>query len=287
MKERDRLGLLKQPSSAAMLEEKEEGKVKKRKGPRKKPRLSELGWFARKLSQAGINVAPRLYVILVLLGSTVFGLLLSFIGIIVAVSFGAALAYHLLFSYLEERAVKRKKIVVPQLAPFIDGIASALGTGFNIEGAIVQAAEGVPPGLLKDELDRIVRALNAGFTVKEATTLLKERITGKEVTALAVSLTLFASMGGHVLEPFRRLARKIREQEGVADKANRDLVMVKQAFYIIFFLALSAPFVMMVVQPSYLNQAFSDVLGRIILQGGAIMVLISFLCFKKITNLKL
>ena len=190
------------------------------------------------------------------------------------------------FGYLEERAQKRKGKIIPQLAPFIDAIASALSSGLNIEAAIVTSAESVPPGLLRTELEKVISAINRGFSVREAMGVLRERIVGREITSLAVALTLFASMGGSVLEPFRRLARKLREQQTVADRAVRDLVMVKQAFYVLFFLSVSAPGILMLVRPGYMNQAFSDPLGRIVLQMGAVMIILAYMVFKKITNLK-
>ncbi len=94
-------------------------------------------------------------------------------------------------------------------------------------------------------------------------------------------------MGGHVLEPFRRLAEKIREQHVVVEKAGRDLVMVRQAFYIIFGLSLLVPLLLIVVQPDYIGKASSDPIGRIMLQVAAMMVCSAIIGFKKITNLKI
>ena len=107
---------------------------------------------------------------------------------------------------------------MPLLPAFIDGLATALSTGFNLEGAVAQASEGVPQGLLRDELQTINQAISNGVPLTEAFSSLKQRICGNEVTSLAVALTLFAGMGGRVLEPFHRLGDKIREQQKIAEK---------------------------------------------------------------------
>lgn len=285
MRESERLGLLKQSSSAAAPEEEQSRKPLKRR--RKKQRSVQRSWYERRLSQAGIEMPPRIYCAMALLMGAGGAAVAVNLGWFLALFVGIALTHFVMFGYLDDRATKRKNKIVPQLAPFIDGLASALSTGFNLEGALAQAAQGVPPGLLRDELERMVKALNTGFTVKESVTILKERISGREIIALVVALNLFASLGGTVLEPFRRLARKIREQQTVVERAGRDLVMVKQAFYLIFLLALGAPGVLMLVQPTYLSDALSDALGRFILQIGMALILTALLGFRKITNLRL
>lgn len=284
MRERERLRTLKY-SNIALFDEMDEARSKRKKKGLNK-RRSASSWYEKRLSQAGINIPSRLYVAVCLFFSVSSAIVALVLGVVFSLFILVALSYYLLWWYLDDRATKRQKRVIPQLAPFIDGLASALSTGFNIEGAVIQAVEGVPPGILRLELDRVVKALNTGFTVKESMGILKERIAGKEVTSLVVALNLFSSMGGTVLEPFRRLAKKIREQQAVAEKANRDLVMVKQAFLIIFLLAVLAPVVLMMMEPDYLMEAYRDTLGRLIFQIGAIMVVSAVLIFKKITNLK-
>lgn len=285
MREKARLELLKKAASSQA----EDQSAKKKSAKQKKQRFKNgpKGPFARKLTQAGIPLPPQLYVPLVLCIVLGAGYIASFLGIILSSCLSLFLLHYLLISYPDDRARKRKMRVVPLLPPFIDGIASALGTGFNIEAAITQAAQAVPNGLLRKELDRVVDALHKGFTVKEAIGLLKDRVSGKEITSLVVALDLFSSMGGHVLEPFRRLAIKIREQQHVIEKASRDLVIVKQAFKILFFLSIAAPGMLVMIQPTYLSAAYADALGRIVLQLGALMILIALVIFRRITDVKI
>lgn len=281
MRERHRLDLLKLQS----IEDKFEKKGKKKKG-RNAVYAAQPGSFGEKLMQAGIPLPPRLYMLFAIAISLIAGLICGRIGILLgAFAFGGCMNYTLVI-YIEERAALRRRKVIPQLAAFIDGMAAALGTGFNTEGAIIQAAQGVPAGVLKDELDRVVSALNRGFSVQDSIGILKSRITGKEVTSLAVSITLFAKMGGRLLEPFRRLAKKIREQQTVVEKASRDLVQVRQAFMILLILSTGTPGILFFASPGYLGQAFEDPFGRIILQFAVAIQLLMILIFKKITNLK-
>ena len=90
-------------------------------------------------------------------------------------------------------------------------------------------------------------------------------------------------MGGRLLEPFERLAQKIREQQRAIERASRDLVQIKQAFIILGLLSVAAPVALLVVHPDYLQLAFGDPLGRLLLQAAIIVELGALLLFRKIT----
>ena len=285
MARKNQLQRLKQSSKVSEQALPEENRKQERSRiARRSARMSPLG---RRLLQAGFEISPKRYMIVCAVISAAAAYLCLLLGKLLALFVFVALYQYLLFGYLGDRAAKRKKKMLPHLPPFIDALASALGTGYNLELAIVNATLTVPKGVLRTELDRVSNALNLGFPVRDATTLLKERIAGREITSLVVSLNLFSAMGGTVLEPFRRLATKIREQQVVTERANRDLVMVKQAFYMIFCLALGVPLLLSVAQPEYLARAFHDSVGRLILQAGEIMILSSLIIFKQMTNLKI
>lgn len=280
MKERERMYLLKLESMGDRFEQ-------KKKKKKNKDDFVERGSYAERLLQAGIPLSSGTYLAIVFGLSAWISWCALFLGPVLSLFIFFMGAHYMTFGYIEERAFKRKRKVIPHLPGFIDSIASALGTGFNIEGAIIQAAQAVPPGILSTELQRVEAALNRGFSVQEAMSILKQRISGKEITSLAVALGLFSSLGGSMLEPFRRLARKIREQQQVVEKANRDLVQVKQAFSVILLLSLGSPVVLSLLKPDYLSNAFADPLGRFILQFAVILQIISLIAFKKMTSLKI
>ena len=287
MREGKRLELLKRTEFGPSPKEKSAAAQKDTELGQRLRRDANHGVLAKRLRRAGIETDPRIFVLMALLGAAVAGYMASFLGVLLGVCVSAVLLHYLFVGYLEDRAQKRKRKVIPHLPSYIDGLAAALGTGFNIDAAIVHSTLGVPDGILRSELDKVSAALNAGLGVKEALSLLGDRITGREITALVVCISLFASLGGHELEPFRRLAAKIREQQIITEKAGRDLIMVKQAFFIIFSLALGVPVILLLITPEYLAGAYNDAVGRIILQIGEILVLFALVGFKRMTSLKI
>jgi Flp pilus assembly protein TadB len=281
MRERERLQLLK---ATSISDEVLDGKKKTSKY---RAVLVAKGSFDERLLQSGIELPGKVFLFLAFVVAVAAGQLGMLLGPFLAFYTFCLTFYYVAHAYIDERMIQRRNIVVPQLPAFIDGLASALGTGFNTEGAIIQAAQGMPPGLLRTELDRVVSALNKGMTIVESIALLKQRIEGREIISLCVALQLFSSMGGTMLEPFRRLAAKIRQQQQVVEKAARDLVQVKQAFLIILVLSVGVPGVLGIIQPSFISKSLNDSLGLIIFQGAVMIQLGAVIVFRKWTAIRI
>jgi len=244
------------------------------------------GSLDERLLQAGILIRKEVYFAAVFLFATGAAYIASVLGLVLGLFVFASAWYYALTLYLEARAGKRRQKIVPQLPAFIDGLASALSTGFNLEGAVMQATQSVPVGLLRAELDRVVNGLELGLPIDDAFGSIKRRVAGKEIISLSVAIVLFAEMGGRLLEPFRRLAQKIRDQQLVVAKAQRDLVQIRQAFNILLFLSFAAPGALLLLQPDYLDMALKDWTGRLIVQVALIMQIMALLAFKKLTTLR-
>src|SRR5436190_574395 len=121
MREKDRLALLRQPTMASAMAQETSVKKKLRADG-----TAEKGSFDERLQQAGIFIPAKFYIAIVFVISCWLGFLASILGKLLAVFVMVSAAQYLLVGYLEERGNKRKKKIIPQLAPFIDGIASAL-----------------------------------------------------------------------------------------------------------------------------------------------------------------
>jgi Flp pilus assembly protein TadB len=243
--------------------------------------------YPRLLVHAGISIPEKTYLTCGYALAAVLGLAAATLGWFMAIGSALAAGYYFILLFPEERVAARKRRVLRQLPPFIDSIVASLSAGANLEIAMLQASAGVPPGLLHDELSRMCTAMQSGFSLREAALLLRERVPGQEIVALVVALSLFSAVGGTALDPFQRLALKLREQHQVAERATRDLVMVKQSFYLLFVLALAVPPILMAVEPQYFTEAFAAPASRLLIQSGALGVLGCAIVFKKLTAFRL
>jgi Flp pilus assembly protein TadB len=245
------------------------------------------GSFSQKLLQAGIEIPVAAYIALVFgVASALAVAFLSMGSLLSLFLFGLTLLYGILW-FPEERALKRRNLYVPQLPTFVDGLATALATGYNIEAAVKQSTQGLPEGLLRKELERVTTALERGLNLAESFSLMKYHLYGQEIVALASAIILFRDLGGRMIEPFRQLAKKVREQQAIIERAQRDLVQIKQAFTILLFLSVVVPFAVIASTPSYLALALHDPLGQLIIQIAIMCEVSALFAFRRMIAIKI
>ncbi|MCB9029533.1 MAG: type II secretion system F family protein [Deltaproteobacteria bacterium] len=244
------------------------------------------GSYDEKLAQAGIELPQNIYIATVVTISLFVGFLGLQLGLVLGIYSFVLVTYFLLFPYLDEKADKRRRMILPQIPSYIDGLMAALGSGSSLEAALAHGTQAVPDGLLRQELETACNSLKSGMTIEEAFEGVRVSIQGREVISLIAALSLFSNMGGRMLEPFQRLAQKIREQQHAVEKATRDLVQVRQAFIILSGLSILAPLLIMIIQPDYLVEAYEDALGRIVLQIAIIMEITALFVYRKIVHIK-
>jgi len=245
------------------------------------------GSYGEVLLQAGIRFSSTVW-IGIAISSALIGAIASYIllgGLVALVLFPTTLIY-LLISHPAACAEKRRQQVVPHLPGFIDTLAAALRTGYSMEASIEQAVTALPDGILKREFEKVVQLLKKHVPLEEAIPTVSRNISGQEVVSLSLTIRLFTGIGGRVLEPLKHLGAKMREQENVLEKASRELVGTKQAFYVIFALSVLAPLFLMGSEPEYLLKAFRNPVIGLVMQGAIATQIICMFYFKRLIALK-
>jgi len=244
------------------------------------------GSFEEKLAQAGINVPKEVYFGAVLIIAMLCGYLGALVGKFLALFSAALVAYYLITCLPLELSQRRRRKMVPQLPSFLDALIASLSTGYSIDAALLQGAQAMTKGVLHDEFEHAVNLLKSGMSIDESFKRLRQRVTGREVISIVTAIDLFTSMGGRMLDPFERLGKKIREQERALERAYRDLVQIKQAFIIIGGLSIVAPVAVYLMQPGYMESAFDDPFGAVLMQVSIMIELTCIFVFRRMTNLK-
>jgi len=265
--------------------------IKKKKKKRETVKLGERtvarGSYDERLLQGGINLPSSVYVTLViLLSAAVLMVLTNSIGLLVGICAGPCFAYYMFVQFPNARSYKRRREAIPQLPAFVDTLGASLGTGYTMEDAFKHAAVSLPNGVLKKEMQRAVKMLEKNLPIHEALDYLLGKISGREIISLVITIKLFSDMGGRVLTPFQRLGYKIRDQQVILERASRDLVGVKQAFYVIFGLAMFVPASLLVSDPQYILSALEHDTVKWVVQGAVVVQLVCFMLFKQFTAIR-
>jgi tight adherence protein C len=161
-----------------------------------------------------------------------------------------ALAYALPYLAMRDRAKRRQKEIVRMLPIYLDFITMTVEAGLSLGGALAQAVAKGPPGLLRNELERVNRDVKAGAGRIEALQMMADRLEIREITTLVNAIALAERTGGsvgHVLraQADQRLSERFQRAEKLAMEAPVKLIFPLVAF--IFpstFVVLGFPIVM-------------------------------------------
>lgn len=212
----------------------------------------------RQLVHAGwdFRMTPQQYFALRLLTATlagVFGIValtaidrLSPALMVVMTAFGYAIPA----LKLAEARKQRSRTIVRMLPTYLDFITMAVEAGLSLPGALMQATQNGPDGLLKQEIQRVNRDIKAGAGRIEALEAMAARLDLREVTSVIAALAQAERTGGSVGNTLRIQAdqqriERFQRAEKLAMEAPVKLIFPLVAFiFPTTFLVLAFPIVM-------------------------------------------
>jgi len=189
--------------------------------------------------------------------------------------------------FLQLHLLKLKRIEKfrSQFPEALDLIARALKAGHSFNSGMKLASDefGDPLG---PEFDETLGEINFGVSVANALKNLTERIGCPELKYFVVAVILQRETGGNLAELIESLADLIREKFKFQGKVRTlsaegrlsAIVLVAIPFFLAAYLHLS--------NPKYLGVLFAEPVGRIMVGGAAVMMIIGILVMKKMVTIK-
>ncbi len=164
----------------------------------------------------------------------------------------AAAAFGYAIPALKLREARRQRAlgIVRLLPTYLDFITMAVEAGLSLPGALQQATQNGPEGLLKKEIQRVNRDIKAGAGRIEALEAMATRLNLREVTGVVAALAQADRSGGSVGETLRIQAdqqriERFQRAEKLAMEAPVKLIFPLVAFiFPTTFLVLAFPILM-------------------------------------------
>jgi len=108
---------------------------------------------------------------------------------------GGAMGYFYPVLWLRDKMALRRKELLRALPFFLDIITLCVEAGLNVQGAITQAVNKGPKGVMRDEFQRVLRDIRAGKSRAESMRALVERADESSVTSFCTAVIQAESMG--------------------------------------------------------------------------------------------
>ena len=261
--------------------------------------LSEIPWLnaillntpgipnvARLLEQADcrypVGIFLSLSVLFALAGLLVGSFVLNNIMLQLA---GAAVCGLMPFLYVSYKKHQRLQKFVRQLPEALDLIARALRAGHTFQiGLKMVGEEFADP--IGTEFDKTLAEINFGAGIAEALKGLARRVDCPDLHFFVVAILVQRETGGNLAEIAENIAQLIRKRFELQDRIQALAAEGKLSAIILFALPFFLALALSVVSPKYLEVLFTDPLGRGMVGGAAVIMIIGAMIIKKMIHLK-
>ena len=237
------------------------------------------------LENAGLRMRQGDFFVLVLagaLGGAVAGLVVA--GPLLAVLFVlvSPLVGHLVLGYL---AAKRRNTFDQQLGDTLQLLAGGLRAGHSVLRAIDAAAtESLSP--TSEEMRRVVTETSLGRDLLSSLNDTAERMRNEDFVWIAQAIQINREVGGNLAEVLDQVNETIRERSEIKGHIKSLAAEGKFSAYILMAMPIGIVFMLMLVNPGYMNVMFTHPLGWGMIGASFILMTIGGLWMRKIIDLK-
>lgn len=238
-----------------------------------------------RLTQAGLEIAPRQYVI----GSGVIGLIVGvlllvldgnpLVALVGVVGGGAGLPLWVL-GFLAKRRIKK---FVNEFPNAVDVIIRGVKAGLPLNDCMrVIAAEAAEP--VRTEFRRIVEGQAIGMTIPESVERLYHSVPIAEANFFAIVINLQSKSGGNLSEALANLSRVLRDRKKMALKIKAMSAEANTSAGIIGAMPFLIAFFVWLTTPEYISMLWTVSTGRIVLGCCAAWMCTGIFVMRKLIN---
>ena len=189
------------------------------------------------------------------------------------------------FIYVDYARRRRMLKFEVQLPDALDLIVRALKAGHAFSGGLKMVADEFndPVGT---EFGKMFEEINFGVGVAEALLNLTERVDCPDLKFFVVSVVIQRETGGNLAEVLAKIAQLIRERFKLHGRVRVLSAEGKLSAYTLIALPFLMALYLFVVNPDYLKLLFIDNMGRVLVTGAVVMMIVGSLIMKRMVSIK-
>lgn len=237
------------------------------------------------LEMAGLKLSQADYIILVVSGTVVgglIGLLLSGIGLALLFFLIAPFAGHIVLVVL---TMRRRTKFDAQLGDTLQLLTGGLRAGHSILRAIDAAAvEADSP--TSEEMRRIITETSLGKDLQQSLNDTADRMDSEDFMWIAQAIQINREVGGNLAEVLDQVSGTIRERTEIKGHIKALAAEGKFSAYILMALPLGIVVMLSVVNPDYIGVLYTEPLGWVMIGVSVVLMVIGGLWLRKIIDLK-
>jgi len=231
-----------------------------------------------------MDVSPRTVLIgiaLLVAVAFLFGYALSeSIVIALALAVGAYFVPYLVIRHMEQ---KRREKLEMQLVDALTTLASGVRAGLNLVQAF-ELLEQNHTGPIKQEFGAILREYQMGMDLNQAMRNASDRINSPLYRLTFTAIEMHRVRGGDTGQSLDRIADSIRDIQRLEGKLDALTAQGRTQATMMAVMPLVFLAILYLIMPEQVSLLFTDNLGRLILLGVVITIVLGFLWIRKIMS---
>lgn len=180
---------------------------------------------------------------------------------------------------------KRASLFNKQLIDAMAIICNCLRTGFSFQTAMESVAKEMADPI-SYEFDRMLRERNLGLSLEECMAKMIKRTGNKDLQLISNAVIIQKQVGGNLAEILESISDTIKERVKISDEIRVLTSTGRVSGYIVGLLPVFILILLMVINPTYVEEFFVTSNGRAILLVCVVLESIGFLFVKKIVSVK-
>jgi tight adherence protein B len=187
--------------------------------------------------------------------------------------------------YLRLKQLKKVTKFNNQLGDALVMISNSLKAGYGFMQAIdLVAKEMAPP--IQIEFARVIQEINLGITTEDALIHLSERVPSPDLDLVITAMLIQRQIGGNLSETLDNISQTIRDRIKIKCEVKALTAQGRLSGLIIGMMPVGIVSFLLLINPKYMMQLFTDPRGQFMLGYAVVAELIAVLIIRKIINIK-
>lgn len=220
--------------------------------------------LGNRLSSAGIRWSPLLTILVIMvsmLGMAIVGQpLLGKIGS----SILSALLPFAFMQWLNRKGVKRREDFTAQLPEMARIIANGNSAGLSIVRCLSMAGRELPEPA-GDELRKVAKQLDLGWSVDQSLRELSARLPSRELDVLMRTIVIQSRSGGALSSALSEISQTLEDRKELRREVRTVILGSAVSGYAVITMGCGAIILMNLMQPGMLDQMAESTVGRIVI----------------------
>ncbi len=165
-------------------------------------------------------------------------------------------------------------------------ISNSLKAGYGFMQAMDMVAREMNPPI-QMEFARVIQEINLGITTEEALLRLTERVESQDLDLVVTAMLIQRQTGGNLSEILDNISHTIRERIRIKGEIKSLTAQGRLSGFIIGGLPVAIGLFLLVINPKYIMQLFTDPRGKFLIIYAVVAEVIAILIIKKIIAIKI